>query len=112
MLLGGDEYGRTQDGNNNAYCHDDDISWLGWKRDKNAQQLLSRTRRVSSGCDTTIRCSAGRSFSRAARFAGLEVKDIMWFNLGGVEMTDAEWHSNFDACAGDVAQWQGHRRAR
>ena len=43
MLLGGDEYGRTQDGNNNAYCHDDEISWLGWQRDK-TRNSCCRTR--------------------------------------------------------------------
>ena len=103
MLLGGDEYGRTQDGNNNAYCQDDDISWLGWQRDKNARQLLSYTRGAHPSCATTHPVFRRPKFFQGRKIRGQEVKDIMWFNLGGAEMTDAEWNSNFGAFAGDVA---------
>ena len=39
MLLAGDEFGNTQDGNNNPYCHDSELTWLGWNQSKSTQQL-------------------------------------------------------------------------
>ena len=52
MLLGGDEYGRTQYGNNNAYCQDDEISWLGWDRDKPAAAAFAYTQGPHQACAT------------------------------------------------------------
>ena len=46
MLLGGDEIGRTQQGNNNAYCQDNEISWLNWDLDDAARDLLAYTRKL------------------------------------------------------------------
>ncbi len=99
MLLGGDEYGRTQYGNNNAYCQDDAISWLGWKRDKSAEQLLWFTQHL-------IKLRHGHPVFRRPKFfqgrkiRGQDVKDIMWFNPGGTEMSDEEWNSGFVRCVG------------
>ncbi len=99
MLLGGDEYGRTQYGNNNAYCQDDSISWLGWKRDKPAEQLLWYTQHL-------IKLRHGHPVFRRPKFfqgrkiRGQDVKDIMWFNPGGTEMSDDEWNSGFVRCLG------------
>ena len=45
MLLGGDEIGRTQGGNNNAYCQDSELSWLDWRFDETAKHLLSFVQR-------------------------------------------------------------------
>ena len=93
MLLGGDEYGRTQDGNNNAYCQDSPLSWLGWQRDRAARELLAYTQRL-------IRLRHDHpvfrrpKFFQGRRIRGQEVKDIAWFNPGGAEMTDAEWRSH------------------
>ncbi len=99
MLLGGDEYGRTQYGNNNAYCQDDEISWLGWDRDEPKQQLLSYTQKL-------IKLRADHPVFRRPKFfqgrkiRGSDVKDIMWFNPGGTEMNDDEWNSGFVKCLG------------
>ena len=46
MLCAGDEYGRTQDGNNNAYCQDNPLSWLGWERDTKALRLEDFTQKL------------------------------------------------------------------
>src|SRR5205814_2797746 len=46
MLLGGDEFGRTQSGNNNAYCHDDEISWFNWQRNEKQKSLFEFTRQL------------------------------------------------------------------
>ncbi len=99
MLLAGDEFGRSQGGNNNAYCQDNEISWLSWERDQGAQSLLSFTRGL-------IQFRAEHPVLRRPKFfqgrkiRGQEVKDIMWFNPGGTEMTDEEWNSHFVRCLG------------
>ena len=64
MLLGGDEIGRTQRGNNNAYCQDNEISWYDWS---SADTLLEFARRLSS-CAKSILCSGDASGFKAARF--------------------------------------------
>ena len=94
MLLGGDEYGRTQYGNNNAYCQDDNISWLGWQRDKSARQLLSYTQGLIK-LRNEHPVFRRPKFFQGRKIRGQEVKDIMWFNPGGTEMTDEEWNSHF-----------------
>ena len=67
MLLGGDELGRTQQGNNNAYCQDNEISWFDWEHvDDGPARVHARAR---SRCGATIRCSAGAAGSRAGRSA-------------------------------------------
>ena len=99
MLLGGDEYGRTQYGNNNAYCQDDEISWLGWNRDKAAQQLLSYTKGVVK-LRTDHPVFRRPKFFQGRKIRGSDVKDIMWFNPGGTEMNDDEWNSSFVRCIG------------
>ncbi len=99
MLLGGDEYGRTQYGNNNAYCQDDEISWLGWERDKPAQQLLSYTQNlIKLRNDHPV--FRRPKFFQGRKIRGSDVKDIMWFNPGGTEMNDDEWQSSFVKCLG------------
>ena len=68
MLLGGDELGRTQRGNNNAYCQDNEISWFDW--DDVDEGLLGVHPRRSSACAASTRSSAAAAGSRAARSAG------------------------------------------
>jgi isoamylase len=99
MLLSGDEFGRTQQGNNNAYCQDNEISWLNWQRDEQQNQLFEFTRKL-----ILLRCTH-RVFRRSKFFQGRrirssEIKDVMWFNPGGEEMSDEEWNSPFVRCLG------------
>jgi glycogen operon protein len=90
MFLGGDEMGRTQHGNNNAYCQDNDISWFDWSlRDENLA-LLGFTRRLME-----VR-KRHPVFRRRRWFQGREihgsgVSDLGWFNPDGGEMTEEQW---------------------
>ena len=65
MLLAGDEMGRTQRGNNNAYCQDNEISWVDWAvRAEDDQDLLDFVRRAHPAAAPTTRCSAAAGSSR------------------------------------------------
>jgi isoamylase len=80
MLLAGDELGRTQRGNNNAWCQDNELSWIDWE---NADAgLLDFTRRV-------IRLRREQPVFRRRRFSGSG--DAAWFNPDGTEMTGSDW---------------------
>jgi glycogen operon protein len=82
MLLGGDEMGRTQQGNNNAYCQDNEITWLDWTQDTG---LLEFTRRLIA-----LR-KAHPVFRRNRFLAGAQARDLRWFTPAGTWLTDAEW---------------------
>jgi len=114
MLPGGDERGRTQNGNNNAYCQDNEISWLNWECDEKQNQLLEFTRKL-------IRLRRDHpvfrrpKFFQGRRIRGSEIRDVMWFNPGGSQMSEEEWASPFVRCLGmllsgdtmDVLNFQG-----
>ena len=92
MLLGGDEMGRTQHGNNNAYCQDNELSWYDWEHVDN--DLLEWTRsliafRRSHPVFLRRRFFQGRSVRGSFADGGLP--DIAWFRPDGHEMTDADW---------------------
>ena len=75
MLLGGDEIGRTQRGNNNAYCQDNEISWYDGAR----RIRYSNSRAGLFSCAKSILCSAGASGFKAGPIHGAKVTDIGWF---------------------------------
>jgi glycogen operon protein len=84
MLLGGDELGRTQQGNNNAYCQDNPISWFDWS--STDQQLLGFTRRL-------IALRRAHPVFRRRRFlTGVEAAELEWHTPGGAQMTPADWN--------------------
>ncbi|HJT80081.1 MAG TPA: glycogen debranching enzyme GlgX, partial [Chthoniobacterales bacterium] len=99
MLLGGDEFGRTQNGNNNAYCQDNEISWFSWKRDEHRDRFFEFTRRLIQ-LRKEHPVFRRPKFLQGRRIRGSEVKDVMWFNPGGNEMSDEEWASPFVRCLG------------
>jgi glycogen operon protein len=104
MLQAGDEFARTQGGNNNAYCQDSEISWVDWHlRNVNLDllrfvQLLARLRRrhVEFRRETFLKGAASR--------AG--VKDVTWLNAGGTEMKQGEWQ---DGNLRSLGMWFGKR---
>ena len=99
MLLSGDEIGRTQKGNNNAYCQDNEISWVDWKLDKSRRDLLEFTRcviRLFNQHPVLRR----RHFFQGRRIRGSEVKDLAWFRPDGKEMTDEDWNNSEARCFG------------
>jgi glycogen operon protein len=100
MLPGGDEFGRTQNGNNNAYCQDNEISWLNWeKRDKKQNALFEFTRRLIQ-LRHQHPVFRRPKFFQGRRIRGSEIKDVMWFNPGGNEMSEEDWSLPFARCLG------------
>jgi glycogen operon protein len=83
MLLGGDEIGRTQDGNNNAYCQDNELTWLDWAGAD--QDLLDFTTRVIA-----LR-KAHPVFRRRRFLTGTEAADLRWYTPAGAPMSPADW---------------------
>jgi isoamylase len=99
MLTGGDEWDRTQNGNNNAYCQDNEISWLHWERDEKQYQFLEFTRRlIQLRKDHSV--FRRPKFFQGRRIRGSEIRDVMWFNPGGNQMSEEEWASPFVRCIG------------
>jgi glycogen operon protein len=99
MLSGGDEVGRTQCGNNNAYCQDNETSWTAWKLSPNDRQFLEFTRRLIRIWkeNPVLR---RRKFFQGRRIRGAEVFDINWLDPAGREMTDEMWNSPDVRCLG------------
>ncbi len=90
MLCGGDEMGRTQGGNNNAYCQDSEISWFDWELSAEQTDLLDFTRRlVAFRRDEPV--LRRRRFFQGRRINGSGVKDLTWFRSDGDEITDGDW---------------------
>jgi isoamylase len=92
MIAAGDECGRTQKGNNNAYCQDNEISWFDWKHaDKD---LLSFTTRLITFYKTHPAFSRKRWF-KGQPIKGIGLADIAWFLPDGKEMEEENWKSDF-----------------
>jgi isoamylase len=95
MLLHGDELGRTQAGNNNAYCQDNEISWIDWAHsDREFLAFVTRLSRLRSAHPVFRR----RRFFEGRPVRGTNLDDIAWLTPDGTEMTDADWR-NRDARA-------------
>ncbi len=90
MLLAGDEIGRTQNGNNNAYCQDNETSWVDWNLDDDKQALLDFVRRLIA-VRREHPVFRRRDFFQGRPLHGQEIKDIHWFQPDGVEMTGDAW---------------------
>ena len=97
MVLAGDEFGRTQKGNNNAYCQDNEISWLDW--DAADDSLLQFVRRVM-----TLRRKypifRRNRFLTGAQDEELAIKDLTWINANGSEMQNGDWQDAGMKCFG------------
>ena len=90
MILGGDEIGRTQKGNNNAYCQDNEISWFRWDFTQEDRQFLEFVKKVIRFWkDQPV--IHRRKFFQGRLIRGTEVKDLIWFDASGKEMTDEAW---------------------
>jgi len=99
MLCGGDEIGRTQLGNNNAYCQDNEISWFDWKLDKRRRDLLAFTRFLIE-LRRQHPVLRRRQFFYGRRIRGSEVKDLAWFRPDGKEMIEEDWTNSQTRCLG------------
>jgi len=94
MLLAGDEIGRTQGGNNNAYCQDNPTSWIDWTMTPEKERLLHFMR-----CVIRLRREhplfRRRQFFQGRPLYGSTIKDIVWLQPDGTEMTEHQWNSDF-----------------
>jgi isoamylase len=90
MLLAGDPIGHSQQGNNNAYCQDNEISWMNWNEGAAEQGLLTFVRRVIA-LRKNHPVFRRRNFFQGRAIKGAGVKDILWLMPDGREMTDEEW---------------------
>ena len=99
MILGGDEISRTQNGNNNAYCQDGELTWVNWCLDERKISLLEFTQKLIQ-----IRRDHPslhrRKFYQDRAIRGTEEKDIVWLRPDGQEMTDEEWNLGWVRCLG------------
>ncbi|HZN24167.1 MAG TPA: glycogen debranching protein GlgX, partial [Burkholderiales bacterium] len=93
MMLGGDEIDRTQKGNNNAYCQDNEISWYDWSMTPEKELLLQFfVRMIKFRLEHPI--FHRRNFFQGRPIRGSGVKDVIWLTAKGVEMTDAQWRES------------------
>ena len=113
MVVAGDEFARTQHGNNNAYCQDSEIGWVNWDLDEDGKALLAFVKRL-------IKLRQSYPILRRSRFLvgdyneELGVKDVTWLSPSGEEMTIEQWEDPNGRCLGMLmdgrAQETGIRR--
>ena len=90
MIVAGDEFGRTQKGNNNAYCQDNEISWVNWDIDAEGQSLIGFVGRIAGLRQRFPILRRGR-FLTDAYNEELDIKELTWVNAGGGEMEPGDW---------------------
>jgi len=114
MLLAGDEFGRTQRGNNNAYAQDSEIGWVDWGVTEAGHELQEFTRKLLGVRAKYPILRRGR-FLTGAFNEELGVRDVTWINANGADMTPEAWEDNNTKCFGMImdgrAQATGIRRA-
>jgi isoamylase len=99
MLLAGDEFGRTQKGNNNAYCQDTEISWVNWNIGDKGKSLIQLVKKLTNLRHTYPILRRNR-FLTGAYVEEVGVKDVTWINANGSEMTEEQWQDSRMACFG------------
>ncbi len=99
MISHGDEYGRTQQGNNNAYCQDNELTWMDWEWNKRQRELFEFTRKVIE-IRRNQPVTHKRRYFIGRKIYGKEIRDIRWLNTDGTDMTDEEWNISFIRCMG------------
>ena len=105
MVCAGDEFGRTQNGNNNAYCQDDEISWVNWEMDEERLSLVAFFRRLTSAFHLYPVLRRSR-FLTGEMDPDLEVKDVSWIDANGSEMSDEAWDNGL-RCFGMLLDGRG-----
>jgi isoamylase len=100
MILGGDEFGRTQHGNNNTYCQDNEISWVNWNEiDEDGANLAAFTRRLIAIRQSYPVLHRGR-FLTGTPDPETGVKDVTWLTPSGTEMNQENWDDGQAKCMG------------
>ncbi len=106
MISAGDSIGHTQNGNNNAYCQDNEISWLNWDVQAQDHDLLAFVQRIIK-FRKNHPAFRRRRFFQGRPIKGAEVKDILWLNPDGIEMSEDEWRDPSVHCVGMFLSGQG-----
>jgi isoamylase len=99
MLLAGDEFARTQRGNNNAYGQDNEISWVDWNLDEPAERLIRFVKKLT-GLRHRYPILRRTRFLTGVYNEDLGVKDVTWINASGREMQEADWKDGGTRCFG------------
>jgi isoamylase len=99
MILGGDELGRTQRGNNNAYCQDNEISWFDWNLDGKRRELMEFVERLIK-LRRQHPVFSRRRYVAADTLTADGLKEIIWLSPDGREMTESDWQQDFARCLG------------
>ncbi|HZM36494.1 MAG TPA: glycogen debranching protein GlgX [Burkholderiales bacterium] len=99
MLTAGDEFGRTQRGNNNAYCQDNEISWLDWNHGDREERMIAFVKELI-GLRGKYAILRHRRFLSGVYNEMLGMKDVTWVNANGAEMGEADWHNGGTHCFG------------
>ncbi|MGW6936522.1 glycogen debranching protein GlgX [Lentzea sp. NPDC054927] len=98
MIVNGDEFGRTQNGNNNAYCQDNEVSWVDWSLLESNAELVDFTSAVAAFRKAHPVFRRKRFFAGRPIRKGEELRDIAWFTPSGEEMTEQNWEDDFGKC--------------
>src|SRR5690348_14305114 len=99
MMVAGDEFGRTQQGNNNAYCQDNEISWLNWNIDDRGKALTQFVQQLT-GLRHKYPILRRTRFLTGEYNQELEIKDVTWINANGSEMQESNWADTGMRCFG------------
>ena len=99
MIVAGDEMGRTQGGNNNAYCLDDETSWVDWSLDPSRRELLAFTQHLLA-LRREHPVLRRRTFFQGRPLRGAGVKDLAWVDPSGQEIDDHDWQVGYARCLG------------
>jgi glycogen operon protein len=99
MLVAGDEFGRTQGGNNNAYCQDNEISWVNWDIKEKGECLIAFVRKLV-GLRRNYPILRRDRFLDGEYVEELGVRDVTWINANGQEMEDKHWGDSGTRCFG------------
>ena len=99
MLLAGDEFGRTQRGNNNAYCQDNEVSWADWSHDDRARRLIDFVRKLT-GLRHKYPILRRARWLTGEYSEALEVRDVTWINANGEPMRQEHWEDANVRCFG------------
>ena len=99
MIVAGDEFARTQQGNNNAYCQDNEVSWVDWSLREKHRSLVEFVSKL-----TALRHKypilRRKLFLNGEYLEDLGVRDVTWVNQGGVQMSEDDWHNADLRCFG------------
>ncbi len=98
MITNGDEFGRTQHGNNNAYCQDNEVSWIDWSLLDTHAELVDFTSALAAFRKAHPVLRRKRFFAGRPIRKDEELRDIAWFTPSGEEMTEQNWGDHFGKC--------------